>query len=191
MIGSDPRLAALLQHLQDTGFHDVAGARASVTVPISEALLNAVLAGSIPPSAPVREVYVRPEASNRLAVRVRLAKPAFLPPINLGLVIERQPEFPASPVLVLRLTSLPGLMSLAGAAMSFVNVLPPGVRMVGERIVVDIAAQLERAGQLPLMAHLRRLDVLTEPGRLILDVRVEIAEGHAPPTPHDIHPPAR
>jgi hypothetical protein len=176
MIGGDPRLAALLEHLQASRFRDVAGARASVVVPVSEALLNAVIAASIPANAPVREVAIRPEASNRMLVRVRLTKPAFLPPVNVGVLIERQPEFPGSPELVLRITSLPGLMSFAGAAMSFVNVLPPGVRMTGDRVFVDIPAQLERFGQSHLLPHVRRINVFTEPGRVILDLQAGIDE---------------
>jgi hypothetical protein len=176
----DPRVSALLQQLRASGFQDVSGARASVTLPISAPLLNMLIGMSIPANAPVRELEVHPQSSNRLMVRVRLARPAFLPPINLGLTVERQPELPASPEIVFRMTSLPGLMSLAGAAMSFANVLPPGIRMVGDRIVVDLAAQLARFGQAHLLQYARRVHVSTEEGRLILDLGAQISPAPDP-----------
>jgi hypothetical protein len=167
---TDTRFEHILQHLLASRFSDVAGARLSATVPISERLLNELIALLLPRAGAVREVAVRPQAGNRLAVRVKMARPAFLPPISLTLFIDRQPELPSSPLVVFRVASVPGLISVAGAALSFADVLPPGVRLEGDRLIVDLAALLERHGHRALLDYAERLRITTDDGTLVLDV---------------------
>ena len=164
-----PQISKLLESLQASGFRDLAGAHLSATIPIGERLLNEIVGAVLPPSAPVRDVIVQPQAGNRLSVRVKLARLDFLPPITLALAIERQPELPASPALVLRIAGLPGLLGFAGPLL--VNPkLPPGVRLDGDRLTVDLAALLAHHGQGELLSYLERLHVTSEAGRLLVDL---------------------
>ena len=118
----------------------------------------------------VRELRIRPFAGNRFDVQVRLARPAFLPPINVTAVIERQAELPGAPAIVLRLSSLPGVMAFAGGAAAFFNVLPPGVRMEGERVHVDIAELARQHGYAEVLGFVRRLQVTTIEGAVVLEI---------------------
>jgi hypothetical protein len=59
------------------------------------------------------------------------------------LLIERQPQLPESPLLVLRLASS-GLTVLARAASRFFDALPPGLRMENDLMLVDIAELLRQ-----------------------------------------------
>ena len=170
----DPRLRDLLERLQRSNFSDLEGTRASVRVPVAERLLNEVIADNLPRGGAVREARVRPRAANRMDVQVKLARPAFLPPLNVTATIERQPEFPRSPEIVLKLGSLPGVMALAGGAAAFFNVLPPGVRMEGERVLVNIAELTRRHGRADVLDLVRRLQVTTEDGVLVLEVDLAI-----------------
>ena len=170
----DPRLSRLLTRLQQTRFADLKGARASARVPVAEELVNELLRDALPRAGPVSEARVRPHARNRFDIQVKLARPAFLPPLNITAVIERQPELPVSPELVLKLSSLPGVMSFAGGAAAFFNVLPPGVRMQGERVFVDIAELARRHGQGDLLELVRQLHVTTEDGSLVLELELGI-----------------
>ena len=87
-------------HLQSTGFRDIAGARGwRPTCRSRQRLINEVVAASIPPNVPVREVSIRPEAGDRFSVRIT-PRASLLPAVTLRLEIERQPEFPSFPVLV-------------------------------------------------------------------------------------------
>jgi hypothetical protein len=55
-------------------------------------------------------------------------------------------------------TRVPGLAALAGSAASFFGKLPPGIRMEGDQVFVDIRPLVERAGAsdlLPLLSDLR------------------------------------
>lgn len=164
----------LLRELQASGFRDVAGARASVTLPVSDRLVSRLVAENVPPNVPLRDIDVRALAGNRLAVRVRLTKPVLMPPITVNLAIEQQPQFPDDPVLVVRLLST-GILSFARVALNFLNVLPPGIRMDRDLFFINIQTLLEQRG---LAAHLRHLDTLhinTDEGVFVIDVRGGIA----------------
>ena len=163
-------LLNLLQEQQASGFRDVAGARASVTLPLSDRLVSRLVAQSLPPSAPISDIDLRAGNANRFSVRVRLTRPALLPPITVNLAIDRQPVLPSSPILTLRLLST-GLLSFAGAAARFFNVLPPGIRMDGELIVVDLRTLLEQRQLAEYLNYLEHLEVTTEEGRFIVTVR--------------------
>lgn len=168
-----PQISKLLETLQASGFRDVAGARAAATIPIGERLLNQIVAAALPPSAPVRDVVIQPQAGNRLSVRAKLTRLEFLPPITLTLAIERQPELPASPALVLRIAGLPGLLGFAGPLL--VNPkLPPGVRLDGDRLTLDLAVALAHYGQRELLSYLERVHVTSEAGQLLIDIAARV-----------------
>ena len=157
----------LLDHLRATNFGELAGTRIQATIPIAETLLNAFVRDTMPPNLPVREVSISPEHGNRLSVRV-VPKAMFMPALTVKLDIERQPEIPTAPVLVLRLATMPGLLGLAAAALP--QALPPGVRMQGEVILVDLLAMARHHGFEEVFGHLREVRVTTDQGRLILTV---------------------
>jgi hypothetical protein len=170
---ADPRFERLFDQIRTSRFADLKGARLSASIPIPERLLNEVLAASIPPSAPVRDVAVQLQAGNRFKVRLKLARAEFLPPISLTFEIERQPALPDGP-LVLRMLSMPGLVSLAGSAFSISSVLPPGVRLEKHWVLLDVKILLDRHGYGDLMAYLETLTVAADEGRLLLDVRLRV-----------------
>ena len=166
----DERLVELFRRQQAAGFEDVRGAEASLTLPVSERLLNEAISESLPDSAPVRELYVKPQAGDRFGVRARVGSSPWLPAINLGLVIDRQPDLPASPVLVLRLETS-ALSALAGVALRFLNALPPGIRVEADRIFVDVAKLLEARGFGRYLAYVNELRVNTVDGAVVIFVR--------------------
>jgi hypothetical protein len=170
----DPRVRRIVDQLRTSRFAELGGARVTALIPISERLLNEVIAATLPASVPVREVTVRPQAGNRLAVRARIGRADFLPPVTVSAEIDRQAEFPDSP-LVLRVLSLPGLMGLAGAALSMTAILPQGVRMEKDRVFVDLRAMLERAGYGEVVPFLEGVRVTSEEGRLLLDVSLRVS----------------
>lgn len=171
-----PRITRILEELRASRFAELRGARVSASIPVSERLLNQLVAAAVPPDAVVRDLSLHPKPGNRIGVRARLSRADFLPPITLTLEIERQPELPDSP-MVLRVLSLPGLMSLAGAAASLTSMLPPGVRLDNQRVLVDLRVLLQRYGYDELLGVLSGLRISTEEGRLIADVELRVPGG--------------
>ena len=164
----DERFVRLFRRQQASGFEDLHGAEASVTLPVSERLLNEIIAESVPRS--VRELHVKPQAGDRFAVRARIGSSPLLPAINLTLSIDRQPELPASPVLILRLETS-GLLSLAGPALRFLDALPPGIRVEHDRVYVDLAKLLAARHLESYLAYVKELRVNAVDGAVLISVR--------------------
>jgi hypothetical protein len=166
----DPRLATLFTRLRENGFSDLRGAHADVSLPISDRLLNEAVTTLVPPSAAVRDLQLTSRTGNRIGVRFKVAAASFLPPLNITLAIERQPELPASPVLVLRL-EMGGLLAMAGPALRFLDALPPGIRVDEDRIHVNIATLLAERGLSELLEYAEQIRVTTREGAVVLDIR--------------------
>ncbi len=169
----DDRLLRLLLRQHASGFDDLRGADAALTVPVSERLLNEAIAEGMPRSAPVRDLHVRPLAGDRVAVRFRIGTSPLLPAITLTLSIERQPAFPGSPVLVLKMETS-GLLALAGPALRFLNALPEGIRVEHDRIYVDLPTLLEVRGLAHYLGYINEITVNSVEGALVVSLRASI-----------------
>ncbi len=159
---------------QRSGFADLTGSEGQGSIRITDRLLNQIIATAMQGARGVRDVQVRTLAGDQLQARIVLAKPSFLPPFTIGIAIDRQPELPASPVLVAKLHGAGGLMRLAGAATAFLNVLPPGIRMEADRVYVDVAALLQQRGFGFVLQHIDELGVHTEEGALRVAFRARL-----------------
>jgi hypothetical protein len=168
----DPRLLAILEQLRASRFAGLEGTRASLSIPISERLLHEVVTTMMPASAPVRDLHIRPQAANRLAVRARASRLEFLPPVTISLAIEQQPQLPDTP-LVIRILSLPGLLSIASSLLS-PSSLPQGIRLDRDRVLVDVRQLMEMKGLAELVPLIERLHVASEEGRLRLDLDLKL-----------------
>lgn len=177
----DPRLAALFARQRDRGFADLTGAQAVVSLPVSDRLLNEILTETLPSSAPVRDVQLTSRPGNRIGVRFKIGAAAFLPPVNLTLVIERQPDLPRSAVLGLRM-EVGGLLSLAGPALRFLDALPPGIRVEQDRILVDLAKLLAERGFSEMLEYAEEIQVTTTSGAVVVGVRARVGHSEAGPT---------
>jgi hypothetical protein len=169
----DERIERVLRRQLAEGFPDLRGAQASITVPVSERLLNEVLAETIPRSAAVTDLHVRPEAGDRFAVRFRVGSSTLIPRLKIALAIETQPDLPALPVIVLRLETT-GLMMLAGPVLRLVNALPAGITVKDERIHVDLRDLAQRRGFAPYFDYLDSLRVNTVDGAVVLTLQGKI-----------------
>jgi hypothetical protein len=165
----DPRLQQILTGQQNDGFPDLQGAEASIVVPVSDRLLNRILSEGITLPSQIRELRVHAQAGNRIAVRVKVGG-SFFPAINLTLAIEGQPELPGFPVLVLKL-ELGGLLALAGPALRFLDSLPRGIRIEGDRVHVDLGRLAQERGLEAWLPYLEALRVDTAEGVLVLTAR--------------------
>lgn len=170
----DSRLLELFSRQRAAGFPGLAGSDARATIRLAAPLLNEAVTTSLASVPAVRDVSVQPRASNRFDVRLTLAKPAFLPSLKLTLVIERQPELPADPVLVLRITGAGGMMRLAAPAITSFGLLPPGVRMESDQVFVDLRTILQQHGQQQFLDYAEQLQVMTEEGTLIVLVQLRV-----------------
>jgi hypothetical protein len=163
----------LLAELRRGGFAELAGSRAGADLTIPESIVNRAAAALLA-DAPgrVRELEIRVEPGDRFHMKLRLAH-SFVPSIGIEATIERQPELPHSPAMVLKWRSLlPGLASLAGMAASFFRMLPSGVQLEGDRILLDLRSLLAQAGAADLLPLLSEVRISTRAGAIDLHVVV-------------------
>lgn len=170
----DPRLASLLTRLRTTGFADLSGSESYSVIRVGERLLNDVAADFIAASTMVRGVTIHPRASNQIDVQLKLAKPAFLPAFSVTVQIDEQPQMPDRAELVLRLSGAGGLLRLAGPALGSSNALPPGIRLDGDRVIVDVRRILQSRGAAEVLDYVDQLHVLTEDARLVLAIQFKV-----------------
>lgn len=152
---------------------DVAGARVSGEVPVSGDVVNKLIAERIAQHPQIAAVRVQPQQGDLLAVEL-VPRARMVPTLRLSVRIERQPQFPQEPTLLLR-WSMPAagpLAFLAAPALSFFNAMPPGIRMDGDRIAVDVAELLRTRGLTEVLGFIRDVAIHTRPGAFL--VRFEI-----------------
>lgn len=167
-------LIDLLQRQQSAGFPDLAGAAAAATIPIGDRLLNELIAKSLPSGGPVREVQLACEDGNQIKVTLRVAAGGLTLPFNVRLLIDEQPAMPHRPILALRLTGVTRLLSMAGPS-KFLDVLPPGISVDGDRILINVELLLAHYGRGDLLRYLTGLTVTTAPHALLVAVNARVA----------------
>lgn len=167
----------LFVHLRSTAFQDVAGSHISAQIPISRALLNRIVADALQGrQTPVKSVDVQPRPGDQFDLTVALAMP-FVPALKVSAVVEQQPRFPESPVMVLRWSLFGGLGAIASKFTgSLQEKLPAGIRMDGDRIILDIPVMAEKAAAdgLQLLLLVRRVELHTVDDRTVIDVDIKV-----------------
>jgi len=165
----------LLSEQQGSGFADISGAEAVITVPVSDRLVTSLLAFGIPASGSITSIQLTAEPNQRFAVRLKLRSPAFLPSFKLRFVIVGQPEFPASPVLTCAVLA-GGLGPFMGSLVRLFATLPPWIALNQERVTVNLE-QLARHYQMSdLFGLLTDLRLSTTPGRFVVGMRAALPD---------------
>jgi hypothetical protein len=121
----------------------------------------------------VRDVDIQPRAGDAFDVLVTVSWP-FVPAIKVSFAIERQPQFPASPVLVLRWSLFGPVGAFASRFIASLDRLPAGVRLDGDRLLLDIPQLAERTAAASWLPYLRSLELHTVEDRFVLDLELEI-----------------
>lgn len=168
----EPWWLTLLAEQRAARFEAFSGATASIVVPISDVLITDIVSRQLPTL--IRELELSALAGNELHVAVRLRNPAWFPRINLKLAIDRQPQLPDAPILVLRLLTYGTLASLAGPVTKFLNALPSWIRLDGDRLRVDLAELLRAQDAADALTYFRHLNVTTKDGAIVVAVDAQI-----------------
>ena len=93
----------------------------------------------------------------------------------MTVAIERQPELPVDPTLVLHLTGIGGLMRFVAPALtSLASGLPPGIRLDGDRVFVDLRDVLSAYGEAELIAFAEEMAIGTDEGHVIVVARARV-----------------
>lgn len=170
----DARLEAVLAQQMASGLPGLSGSEATTAIRLSDQLLNQIIAAALPAGGAVRTLTLHACAGNVIETTITLAKPAFLPALHPRFSIEGQPSLPANPVLTLRVTGgAATLIRLAGPYIA--SSLPPGVRLNGDLVQVDVRVLMESQGQAMLFGYVRDVRVTTEESIVVIAATCVVA----------------
>ena len=167
-------LEAIFAQQRHAGFPALAGANAAATIPVSDRLLNELIAPLLRPDGALRSIVLHARDGNQIGVDVRVARGPWSVPVGLTLEIESQPVLPQRPVLGLRLRKSPVLVTLGSLIVRLFAALPPGIFMQGERIEIDLDVLLARYDATELLRYLTELRVTTDAGVVVVSVRLRV-----------------
>lgn len=171
--------SALLDHWRATHFAAFGGATVDVRIPISQALLDDVLAREVLPRVPaLRRLDVRILADNRLEVSVASSRFAWLPSMTIPLVIE--PEIAPGPRVRLQVAGGGIAAQMAPFAGRFGDGRLKGVRIHERNIEVDLVEFLRPPDARTVERWFDGGGVSTQRGVVWLSIRLALVD--APPS---------
>ena len=156
---------------------DVSGAVFSGDIPMTEALVNRLIAERLAVSGgPVSSVRLHPLDGDALDAELTIPALRIMPVVKVHAVIERQATA-ANPVLLVRwsMPSLGPLAMFAGNVASYFKKLPPGIRIDGDQATIDIREVAASRGVAELLDYVTDLQVHTREGEFLLKVGLRIS----------------
>jgi hypothetical protein len=174
--------AALVELLRTTlgiELHELAGSLLAGEVPLRADVVNRLIARQLAQAhGPISSVTLEPRELQQVNVALSLKAPKFLPTLKLELHIEQQPAFPTAPVLGLRwsMPAMGPLAMMAAPVIASFKSLPPGIRLDGERIWVDLGEILRAKGLGDLIRYVANVRVTTRHGSFVIEFALRIPD---------------
>ena len=148
---------------------ELAGSVVSGELPITTTVVNQLIARKLTTAnAPIVSAELETNPGESFTVQLRPKGP--LPAMKVDVAIDQQPQLPGDPILRMHWT-LRGLGPLAMLASPFISsfkVLPPGVTIDRDRILVDLHAVLRSQGYGEMIPFLTGVRVLTRERRFVV-----------------------
>jgi len=160
----------IFQKVIDNHFSDLKGATVRASVPVPEYLINEIIQAALDGNKTVESCPVSIHGQNRISANV---KTTLLPwSLNLKLKLDHSVDFESfsSPKIRAWLEN----NILLGRLGSFFNALPEGIKLYGNQVVIDIGPFLKTSEQKRMLNLVKSVEMSTEEGILILDVKIEV-----------------
>lgn len=160
----------VFQKIIDNNFSELKGLTADLSIPVPQHVINEIIEGALRGNKNIESCQLSIHGQNRVSANV---KTTMLPwPLNLKLKLDKSVDLASysSPKIRMWLEN----NQLLGSLGSFFNVLPEGVKLYGDQIVIDLGAFLRAPEQKRLLALVKSVDIKTEEGKVVLDVKIEV-----------------
>jgi hypothetical protein len=162
----------IIQKIIQNNFYDLPGAAVDASIPVPQRLINELIAEALKGNKNIASVQMAIHPQNRISLDI---KTTMLPwPLNLRLKLDRAVDLASysSPKIRAWLEN----NRLLGSLGSVLNVLPEGIKLYGDQVVIDLGAFLRTSEQKQLLHLVKSVGIRTEEGRVILDVKAEVGE---------------
>ena len=160
----------IFQRIVDNNFSELKGAVANASVPVRRSLINDFIEVLLRGNQKIASCMVSIHPQNRVSVDLKTRM--FPWPLHLKLKLDKSVDFAsyASPKLRAWMEN----NRLLGSLGSMFNVLPEGIKIYGNQVVLDLGAFLRMQDQKRILNLVKSVDISTEDGKMILDVKIEI-----------------
>lgn len=162
----------ILQRLVRDNFSELAGLRVDASIPVPERLVNEIVGTAIRGNKNIN--YCRISISHQNRVSVNLKTPLWPWPLELKLRLDRIVDFRRSPLLRAKLEN----KTLLGRLGSFFKVLPDGLHISGDQVIVDLRAFLLVPEQKKYLELIKTAEIKTEEAKVIIDITAAVS-GHS------------
>jgi hypothetical protein len=160
----------IFKKIVDNNFSDLKGTIIDASVPVPQALINDLIKAALKGNKTVASIQASVHTQNLVSLNV---KTTLLPwALNLKLKLDKAVDFASysSPKIRAWMEN----NRLLGSLGSLFNALPPGIKLYGNQVVIDLGAFLSTPEQKRLLELVKSVGIQTEEGRLILDVHAEV-----------------
>jgi hypothetical protein len=155
---------------------DLTGTTLAGEIPVSENLINRLIARKLERHAQLASIRVAAQNGDQMIVRVE-PRARLIPTLSVLLRIEKQPDLPRDPTLRLR-WSMPAagpLAMLAGTVLGYLKAMPAGIRVDGDTAIVDLNVLLRSRGLEEVQTLVRRVAFHTRPGAVIVQIEAGLS----------------
>ena len=165
-------METFFQRIIDRDFEDLQGLTAELSIPIRQPLINELIAIALRGNKNIESCQVSVHPQNRVSVDARVKTPLLPLSLNVQLKLDTSVDFASysSPKLRAWMENNRFLGSLG----SMFNVLPEGIKIYGDQVVVDLGSFLRTPEQKKYLALVKSADISTEEGKVNLGIRVQI-----------------
>lgn len=156
----------IFQRILDNNFSELPGLTIDATVPVPESLINEIIQASLVGNKSISYCRIRIGSDNQVTADV---KSPLLPwTVHLKMKLFSHADFTHAPKVRAFLEN----NLLLGKIGALLNVLPDGVRLYDNQLVVDVGTFLPPQ-QREFLKLVKSMDIHTTEGTVVVDVRIE------------------
>jgi hypothetical protein len=160
----------IFQRIIANNFSDFKGLTADLSIPVPQFMINEIMETALQRNKNIESCEVSIHGQNKVSINL---KTKLLPwPLNLKLRLDKSVDLASysSPKIRAWLEN----NQLLGSLGSFFNVLPEGVKLYGEQVVVDLGSFLPTSEYKKLLDLVRFVGIETEQGKVIFDIKIRV-----------------
>jgi hypothetical protein len=158
----------IFRELIESNFSDLRGLTVDASIPVPQQLVNEIILAAIQDHSKIRDFEVLIHRQNRVSINLKTSLWPW--PVELKLRLDNQVEFSGSP----KITAWLETKVLLARIGSLLNVLPAGVRLREDQIILDVKSFLSTAQQQRILELIRSVEIKTEEGKVIFDVKIAV-----------------
>jgi hypothetical protein len=159
---------AIFQRLIEDNFSDLTGLTVDASIPVPEQIVNEIIEAALRGNKNIHECRVSIGGQNK--VSVNLKTPLWLWPLNIKLKLETSIDFTSSPKARAVLEN----NVLLGKLGALFKLLPDGINIQGNQVIVDVRAFLETPEQRKMLDLIKSVEIRTEPAKVIFDIKIKV-----------------